>query len=405
MDQNVDQFLQDVRHVWAIPAQLKRAYQRTLEPIKYPHPQNPPTTDIKPTKEAQQGTGNGNKKGGIFPNKVPFEASGNLDPTAFLEHAKKLRVANQETPPKPPVAVSKRRIIFSELPYWWNVEHIMCLVHGGPIDQILVYANEVHVDFIFEKDCIAYAAAYPWGIDMDDGKIEVKMDFPVEEDPAPATLHKAGMSRVVRVNFYEDKPVSWLLGLVDRDKVEHIVCHTSPDLNTTVWYFLKSISYGVTVFEWFEANWPLSVPRFEKDPCELEKGFHYNNYPRSPMVEAKRHKIPSELLPQDPGYMENTVQMDRSNQYIAGGIATGLREGFQDAIDRETIDRQATPQPQAGSNRGSNGGSNRGSNGNPFQVSEEARDNEEIRDVLNESESESEGTRESDWSPIRSPQF
>lgn len=106
----------------------------------------------------------------------------------------------------------------------------MCLVHGGPIDQVMVYTHEVHVDFIFEKDCLAYGAAYPGGIDMDDKTIGVKVDFPIEEDPAPATLHKAGMSRVVRVNFYEDKPLSWLLELFDRDKVEHVVCHTSPDL-------------------------------------------------------------------------------------------------------------------------------------------------------------------------------
>lgn len=116
----------------------------------------------------------------------------------------------------------------------------MCLVHGGPIDQIMVYTHEVHVDFIFEKDCIAYGAAYPWGIDMDDETIGVKVDFPIEEDPAPATLHKAGMSRVVRVNFYEDKPVSWLLALVDRDEVEHIVCHTSPDLVCAHEHLLRS---------------------------------------------------------------------------------------------------------------------------------------------------------------------
>lgn len=212
-----------------------------MEPIKYPYPQKPAKADIKPTKEA---TGNsdkkGDSKGDLFPNKVPFEASGNLDAQAFLEHAARLRVANQKTPPKPAVPTSKRRIIFSNLPYWWNVEHVMCLVHGGPIDQIMVYTHEVHVDFIFEKDCIAYGAAYPWGIDMDDETIGVKVDFPIEEDPAPATLHKAGMSRVVRVNFYEDKPVSWLLDLVDRDKVEHVVCHTSPDLVCTHGYILLS---------------------------------------------------------------------------------------------------------------------------------------------------------------------
>ncbi|KAJ6017005.1 hypothetical protein N7451_000384 [Penicillium sp. IBT 35674x] len=403
-DHNVAEFLSDVLHVWTTPTQSKRAYQKTLGPTKFPHPQKPAKPDIKPANEA---TGNGDKKGDskgeLFPNKVPFEASGNLDAQAFLEHAARLRVANQKTPPKPAVPTSKRRIIFSNLPYWWNVEHVMCLVHGGPIDQIMVYSHEVHVDFIYEKDCIAFGAAYPWGIDLDDETIGVKVDFPIEEDPAPATLHKAGMSRVVRVNFHEDKPVSWLLGLVDRDKVEHIVCHTSPDLNTTVFYFLKSISYGVKVFEWFKNNWSLSVPKFELDPCQLEKAFHFNTYPRSPMLEAKRHKIPSELLPEEPGYMEHIVEQDRSVRYITNDIAAGVRAGFHEAIVNDTVERRATPRPQqvaaqqvtqADRNGGNNGNS---SGGVPLPVSEETRD------VVDDGDSE--GTRESDWSSVPSVSF
>ncbi|KAJ5655795.1 hypothetical protein N7507_007745 [Penicillium longicatenatum] len=339
----------------------------------------PLKADIKPTKEAEQ-AGEG-KKEDIYQTKVPFEASGNLDSNAFLEHAAKLQVANQKTPTKPRSPTSTRRIIFSNLPFWWNVEHVMCLVHGGPIDQVLVYTNEVHVDFIFEKDCIAYGAAYPWGIDMDDGIIGVKVDYPVTEDKAPATLHKAGMSRVVRVNFYEDKPVSWLLDLVDVDKVDHVICHTSPDLSTTVYYFLKSISYGVKVFEWFQNNWPMSAPVFQKDPCELEKGFHYSNYPRTPMFGAKRHKIPSELVPGDVGYIDHVVEIDRNDRFIAGEIATGIRQGFEDAIDRQATHCQATPRPQqVDSNEGSNGASNENSSGGvPLQVSEETRAVEENR--------------------------
>jgi hypothetical protein len=149
--------------------------------------------------------------------------------------------------------------------------------------------------------------------------------------------------------------------------------------------------------------------------CELEKGFHYSNYPRTPMFGAKRHKIPSELVPGDVGYIDHVVEMDRNDRFIAGEIATGIRQGFEDAIDHQATHRQATPRPQqVDSNEGSNGASNENSSGGvPLQVSEETRAVEENRDAEtrdvethgDEGESESEATRESDWSSIPSPKF
>lgn len=88
------------------------------------------------------------------------------------------------------------------------------------------------------------------------------------------------------------------------------------------------------------------------------------------MLEAKRHKILSDLLPEEPGYMEYVV----------------------DPVRRDESDRGSIGNSDEDSNRGT-----------PLPISEEARDVEETLGVVDDGESES--TRESDWSSIPSVKF
>ncbi|KAJ5286761.1 hypothetical protein N7478_002447 [Penicillium angulare] len=183
-------------------------------------------------------------------------------PEVFMKQFREMQLAKMAQTGKP--TLSRRRVIFKNLPDWVEFNDVMCLVYGGSIDTMTKSGeHEMSVDFIDEDTCQMYADIYKDGILICDQVITVELGETSELKEAVKTMVDEGKSRVVSIEVPDQTKFADMHELFTNYDLDHFTYS-----NGRAYFFLTSLTQGDELHRFFSDDraWESSNPEFLPDP-------------------------------------------------------------------------------------------------------------------------------------------